>query len=328
MAAGRARTWFRRIGLATPLAIAAFLAFNWSNLNARFVAHELRSASSDEHREDRARALLRIGPSGFPHVVATLRDGDDPTCRALASALRQHYHERALEPDLARPLLDGMATFADPGREAVMFALPAILQAPDDSLREPSRAAVECALTSSPRAKSLAVKLTARVGLAERIVPLLSDPDAEVREAALTAVGTAGDAVSIGDEDLFRWLNDPDAKVRSICGIVLQSRGRTQEEIDSGRRLTHPSARERLQLLVDLSLEPTRDIGPWLERLGRDPEPAVRAGAVRVACERKLLYAEWADELAKNDPDATVRQVATFHRRKAAGLIAPAGYEK
>ena len=29
-----------------------------------------------------------------------------------------------------------------------------------------------------------------------------------------------------------------------------------------------------------------------------------------------------------NDPDATVRQVATFHRRKAAGLIEPAGYEK
>jgi hypothetical protein len=108
---------------------------------------------------------------------------------------------------------------------------------------------------------------------------------------------------------------------------VLESRGRTQDEIDLGRQLTHPNPRVRLQLLVDLPLEPKRDIGPWLERLSRDREPAVRAGAVRVASERKLLYTQWADKLAATDPDSTVRQVATFHRRRAAGLSTVSGFE-
>ena len=54
--------------------------------------------------------------------------------------------------------------------------------------------------------------------------------------------------------------------------------------------------------------------GPWLERLSRDGDPAVRAGAARVACERKLPFANWVRRLAMEDPDAGVRRVAGFHR--------------
>lgn len=328
MAAGQARTWFRRIAGAAVLLLAVFVSLYWSALQARFVAYELRTAKSDENRIGRARVLLEAGPAAHAEVVALLLEGDESNCQAIAAAYRDLHVDRGPEPELALRLLGSMASLGEPGREAVLFALPSILQSPDETVRAACRAAVECGLQSTSRVRVFAVKLAVRVNLASEVVPCLSDADAEVRAAALTAIGTAGDAVTIGDEELFRWLNDPSLKVRSVCLAVLQSRGRAPEEIDFGRRLTHPQAKERLQLLVDLSLEPTRDIGPWLERLSRDPEPAVRAGAVRVASERKLVYADWADELARNDPDAAVRQVATYHRRKASGLITPAGYEK
>jgi hypothetical protein len=328
MAAGRWRNWIGRIALASFLLLAGGAAWNWSHLHAMLVAYELRTAASDAHRVDRARALIQFGAPGFGHVAAMLREGDESTCQALVAAIREQYHERPMEPELARSLLADAASYGEPGREALLIVLPVILKSSDESFAEPCRAAVEVGLRSSPRAKALAAKLAVRVKIVERVLPLLDDADGEVRAAALAAIGAAGDAAPIGDEELFRWMNDRDAKVRTICEAVLESRGRTADEIDLGRRLTHPTASERLKLLVDLARETERDIGPWLERLARDAEPAVRAGAVRVACERKLKFADWTDDLAKNDPDATVRQVANYHRRNAAGLIEPAGYEK
>ncbi|MBL8865748.1 MAG: hypothetical protein JNK93_09320 [Planctomycetia bacterium] len=328
MATQSRRRWYGRIAIAFLFLMVGGAAWNWSVLHARLVAYELRTATSDVHREDRARALVQFGEAGQPFLGEALRSGDAATCAALAMAIREVYHGRPMDPALARALVTEMSGYGEPGRDAVVFVLPAILEQADDSLVEPCRAAVDLGLKASTKSKVIAAKLAVRVKLADRLRPLLDDAEAEVRAAALAAIGAAGDAAPVGDEELFRWMNDPDAKVRAICEAVLESHGRSAEEIDLGRRLTHPNAVERLKLLVDLSRESERDIGPWLERLARDAEPAVRAGAVRVACERKLKFADWTDDLAKNDPDATVRQVASFHRRKAAGLIEPAGYER
>ena len=61
------------------------------------------------------------------------------------------------------------------------------------------------------------------------------------------------------------------------------------------------------------------DPEPWLERLSRDPDPAVRAGAARVAvevaAERRLPVPVWVARLADADPDPTVRRIAGFYRR-------------
>ncbi len=328
MATQSRRRWLGRFAIVSLLMLGGGAAWNWSHLHARLVAYELRTAASDAHRLDRARALVQFGAPGRSLLIDALRAGDESTCTALATAIREVHHGRPVELDLARALVAGMPEFGDAGRDAVVFALPAIVDHPDESLREPCRAAVELGLKSSAKSKALAAKLAVRVKIAERVLPLLDDAEPEVRAAALAALGTAGDASPLGDEELFRWMNDPDAKVRAICEAVLESRGRGAEEIDLGRRLTHPKAAERLRLLVDLARDSERDIGPWLERLARDAEPAVRAGAARVACERKLKFADWTEELANHDPDATVRQVASFHRRKAAGLVEPAGYDK
>ena len=61
------------------------------------------------------------------------------------------------------------------------------------------------------------------------------------------------------------------------------------------------------------------DPEPWLERLSRDPEPAVRAGAARVMAEltagRRTCPA-WVARVADADPDPTVRRVAAYFRRQ------------
>ena len=328
MATQSRRRWFGRITITFLLLTIGGAAWNWSYLHARLVAYELRTASSEVHRVDRARALVQLGEPGRSLMIAALHDGDESTCTAIATAIRELFHGQLVDVELSRALVTEMPNFGEAGRDAVVYLLPLIVDHTDESVRSASRNAVEVGLKSSARSKALAAKLAVRMKLVEAVVPLLNDTEPEVRAAALAAIGAAGDAAPIGDEELFRWMNDPDAKVRTVCVAVLESHGRSADEIDLGRRLTHPKAAERLRLLVDLARETERDIGPWLERLARDPEPAVRAGAVRVACERKLKFADWTDDLAKNDPDATVRQVASFHRRLADGLIEPVGFEK
>jgi hypothetical protein len=316
------RTWTKRIVVGILVLGGGFAALNASLLRAKYAGHQLRSATTDDARADHARSLLALGDAGIAELVEALRTDDPPTCRAVVAALRDNFAAHAAA------VLDAVPTLKDDGLEAVLDLVPEALKANDAAVADKCRAAVERGLQSSPVAKVAAAKLAARpaIRLTAALVPLTTDADAAVRAAAFTALGTAGDDAPITEDDLFRGTNDPDAAVRTVCMAVLETRGRTAEEIDLGRRLTHPQPRVRLQLLVDLASETSRDIGPWLERLSRDAEPAVRAGAVRVASERNLLYADWADKLATADADPTVRQVATFHRRKAAGLVTPAGF--
>jgi len=86
-------------------------------------------------------------------------------------------------------------------------------------------------------------------------------------------------------------------------------------------------------LLLDLRHDDdVADPEPWLERLGRDPDPGVRAGAARVAVEladeRRVPAPVWVGRLADADPDATVRRVAHFYRsqpRARPDDVRPAG---
>ena len=159
-----------------------------------------------------------------------------------------------------------------------------------------------------------------RLELRAELLPLLHAPEAEVRRAALFAVGpAAGTDHALGDEELIHWLHDPDAQVRAVCHDALASRGRSESEIALSRRLTHPDPGERLKLVGDLRFEDddVRDPEPWLERLGRDADPAVRAGAARVAAERGFARAAWVGRLAERDPDAQVRLVAGYYRSQA-----------
>jgi hypothetical protein len=90
----------------------------------------------------------------------------------------------------------------------------------------------------------------------------------------------------------------------------------------------HPDPRIRLSLLMDLKWTGTtvNDPGPWLARLAKDTDPAVRAGAARVAVESQLLTAAWLDDLADRDPDPLVRSVANHYRDRAKSIRTVGGH--
>ncbi len=150
----------------------------------------------------------------------------------------------------------------------------------------------------------------------------LADENAEVRRAAVLAVGLVpeGTSAAVPDDDLFPRLHDADAEVRELTASALRGRGLTDEQVQLARQLASPAVAERLKLLVDLTdSDGVKDVGPWLERLSRDPEPAVRLGAARLAVECRVVFAGWLDRLADADPDPLVRQGATYWRGRAKG---------
>lgn len=237
-----------------------------------------------------------------------------PAATAPPAAAVADPTARAAEP--AADPLDRFAAADAAGKTAVLELLPQLLNQNADPER--CRAVVRAGLALpgvDARQAAVRAAMHPAVGLRAAVLPLLAAPEPEVRRAALFAVGpAAADAPVIGDEDLFRWLHDPDAGVRQVCREALVSRGRSDGEIALGRRLTHPDAGERLRLLLDLrDADDVADPEPWLERLGRDPDPGVRAGAARVmvevAAERRSAPPAWVGRLAEGDPDPTVRRV-------------------
>jgi hypothetical protein len=329
------RGWVKRGGLVLGLAAAAAAAWAYTNradLGARYAAHQLVRATTDEERASWATKLAAHGDAARPALVRFVLAGDLGVRAAVVPVVEKELTER---PDgdvaaaaLADALLDGFAAADPAGQEAVVGVLPALMKRSGPAGAAKYRTAAEVGLNlASPPARLAAIRAAMHplVKLRAAVVPLLAAPEAEVRRAALFAVGPAtDDEPVVGDEDLFRWLHDPDAGVRRVCQDALASRGRTEPEIRLGRRLTNPDPAERLDLLVDLRTDhDIPDPEPWLERLARDPDPGVRAGAARVASEvaseRRQTVPPWVAKLAVTDPEPTVRRVAGFYLRSAGG---------
>lgn len=339
MTQGRKRLLRAALGLAVVLAAAGgWAGYNATALRARYAAHRLTTAATDEDRATWADALASHGDAGLPRLVEFVRAGDPACCPAAAAAL-DRYLNALPDSDPRAVTLCGQVLDTFPGAgeatpAAVLELLPAVLKRAGSAhagrCREVIAAGLKMPATS---ARMLAVRMAMhpQVKMRADLVPLLGAPEPEIRRAALFAVGPAtdGDPV-IGDEELFRWLHDPDEGVRKGCYDALVSRGRTEPEIALGRRLTHPEPGERLKLLLDLRYDDdVADPEPWLERLSRDAEPAVRAGAARVAVEvaaaRRLAAPVWVGRLADADSDPTVRRVARYYRTLPTAGVVPAG---
>ncbi len=328
-----ARTGIRRIGFGILLLVLAGVAvagMQWKNLNARYAGYKLRTATTDDARREAARKLVDAGDAGTHYLTEAFLGSDVERCSAIASVLRERLKELPpTDPRLAtlcRPHIHSFADYSEVGQEAAFTLVPDCLRCSDADTLPRCREIVRQALQHrSADVRVQAIQLTMRQELNQKadVVACLQAPEADVRRAAMLAVGPAstGSAV-IGDEDLFPWLNDADLQVQMLCEAALSTRGLELEQIAAARKLTSPDASERLKLLIDLrsNRDAIRDPGPWLERLSRDADPAVRAGAARVAYECKLSFASWLDRLAVDDPDETVRQIVRFHRTRAAEL--------
>ena len=337
----RKRKWMLGFVLVATAA-GAGAAMNATALKAKYAAYQLRSATTDDDRVRAADRLAGLGDFGLAKLIEVVRAGDD-ACRGAAVGAIDRHLAALPEGDpqaasIAGQLLDAMGTSDDGGRRAILELLPTLLKRTGNSFTAQCRKAVAVGLRlPDPAARALAVRLALHpdVKMRTEVLPLLSDPEPAVRCAALVAVasGTDDDLV-IADEDLFRWLHDPDAGVRKVCHEALVSRDHSEAIIALGRRLTDPDPNERLKLLLDLRYDDyVADPEPWLERLSRDIEPAVRAGAARVAAEltthRRQSCPPWVARVADADPNPTVRRVASYFRnvplRAAAGELRPAG---
>jgi HEAT repeat protein len=168
------------------------------------------------------------------------------------------------------------------------------------------------------RIQAVATAMRPDVDALDAIVPLLKDPEAEVRRAAVLALAPVRDGATavVSDEELLRCLHDADPEVRRLCEMGLRSRGRSPRDIYLGRRYTAPDPAERQKLLLDLADEDHLDVTVWLERLTNDPDPAVRAGAARVAVERRADLRDRLEQMSRSDPDGTVRRIADYYRKK------------
>jgi hypothetical protein len=294
------------------------------DLGARAVAFRLARATDDETRKTLAEDLVARGPAGAAAAGRLLADGPDEVRYVLLDAVCQMTTTDTNFGACAVAVFDAMAKGDDAFTTAGLALAPGAATVPE--LADRAKAAVALALAGGPAAKAVACRFAPRFDLASAVVPLLSDPDAAVRKAAVLAVGPAGVGDTVADESLFRLLSDSDADVRAVTAAALGTRGLDDRQIDLARKLAHADPAERLALLFDLRWagETVKDPGPWLARLAKDADPAVRAGAARVASECGCSTADWMNDLADHDPDPLVRHVAG-HYRPRRGDVVPAG---
>jgi HEAT repeat protein len=150
----------------------------------------------------------------------------------------------------------------------------------------------------------------------ERVVPLLKDSNARVRQAALVALGPATDIVK--DDDLLPMLHDPDDGVHNLCELALRRRGLEENHILLARLISDERPSARLEVVQYLREATDLEPGVWLRRLCQDPVPAVRAAAVRAAvAQTQVDLRGCLEEMAQKDPSPTVRQLAGHYLTRA-----------
>lgn len=325
----RSRKWrLRALGLLALLLVVggAWVGMNVSALRAKYTARQLAVATSDDDRARCAEALIGYGEPGVRQLVECVKTGDDAARGAALAALDKHLGSlpdgdtRAVT--ISALVLDAYPGANDGGKRAILRLVPTILNRTGTAHAQRCRAIVADALKMTDLdARLAAVRLAIHpeVKMRAELKPLLGAPEPELRGAALFAVATADSEQLLADEDLFRWLHDADPGVRKVCHDALVGRDRTDIEIGLGRRFAHPDATERLKLLLDLRYDnDVPDPEPWLERLSRDPDPAVRAGAARVAVELAAAHKQpcpvWVARVADGDQHPTVRFIASHYR--------------
>ncbi len=136
-----------------------------------------------------------------------------------------------------------------------------------------------------PRCRLAAVQLLMRAplqgdqALLAKIIPLLHDPQPELRRAAVVALAPAREVVS--EDEILPLLHDSDIEVAHLCEAALRSRGLSEDHLELARLISDPSPPARLKVLDRLAHTSDLDPAAWLRRLSLDPSSAVRAAAVR-----------------------------------------------
>jgi HEAT repeat protein len=172
------------------------------------------------------------------------------------------------------------------------------------------------AADSTTRAAALHLTMRAALrgesNLLTQALPLLRDPEAIVRRAAVIALGSREDGAS--EDDLLPLLHDSDAEVQQLCELALRGRGLQDRQLELARLISDESPAARLRVLQLLRAGSDVELGVWLRRLSQDPAPAVRAAAVRAAAAQPQIdLRERMTEMTRHDASPTVRELAAHY---------------
>lgn len=299
-----------------------------SQLETWYYAYRLEHAAEAE-RQVWADKLVARGEAAVPRLLASLSKDDVHLCATVRASLGKLLAEWGAKDPRCEKLVDrffeAQPSFSPAGQIAALQLLPELLAVGGPESSAKARTIVSAALrdrAANQRIKGIFVALSADLNLLPAIVPLLNDPEPEVRLAALAALGPIKEGNAgveqplVSTEDLLHWLHDPEPEVRKMCKEYLRGRGLRDHDIRLGKMLTDPEPMERLALLLDLADEDElKNVGAWLKRLSNDSDPAVRAGATRVAAERKVDFVDRLEEMINHDPDSTVRKIAAHYRK-------------
>jgi len=147
--------------------------------------------------------------------------------------------------------------------------------------------------------------------LQETALPLLRDPEAAVRRAAVLSLASENEVVR--EEHLLPLLHDDDVDVQYVCELALRKRGLQDDDITMARLISHAEACTRMRVLHYLGRRPNINLDSWLQRLSNDPEPAVRAAALRAAGDfPQVDFLPRLREMAERDPSPSVRLNARY----------------
>jgi HEAT repeats len=180
-----------------------------------------------------------------------------------------------------------------------------------------------------PGARIAAVQLLLRESmradkeLVEKAIPLLRDADAAVRRAAI--VSLASETEIVREEYFLPLLHDDDAQVQYVSELALRKRGLLDDDIKMARLISHPKASVRLRVLHYFPHMPELNLASWLRQLSNDPEPAVRAAAVRASADYPHVdFSQRLREMVETDPAESVRENARYYLSRRSSFSAGA----
>src|SRR5262249_33472141 len=132
MTRGRKRALLAAVGVVLVLAAAGtWVGANATALHARYAAHRLTTAATDEERTRWADALASYGDLGLPKLAEHVRSGDAVLCPAAAAAIERHLAALP-DGDPRAVTLCGQVLETFPGGEAtpaaVLELLPTLLK--------------------------------------------------------------------------------------------------------------------------------------------------------------------------------------------------------
>lgn len=312
-----------------PFLVLAIVAGIWQRerLWVWYCVNRLESASA-ESRGPWGERLANAGDRAMPALVDLLKHDDPSVCNTARQALETMSttwsHGDGRGAAFAKRFVETEPRFSTPGRAAGLELLPLVVELGGPEVAAGAQQAIAQAAKSDSvdvRVQAIAVALHPRLNHVGAVAHLIADASADVRKVAILALGPARDAEGkpvLTDDDLLRCLHDADSEVKRLSELNLRSRGRSARDIRLGRRYTSADASERQKLLLDLADEEDLDVAVWLDRLTSDADPAVRAGAARVAFLRNADLRTRIEQLSQSDPDPTVRRIANFYRQKMA----------